>query len=334
VAADQETYSFVDDLAKSVPELAALLKQAAAGKWTPQRFADAMETTAWWRTNSDTAKQQIQLQKTDPAQYNQGLSQAQDHVRQAAASMGVTLTDAQVKSQATADLFQGLDDATLQSDLGKLYGGSSTGASGAGGNSVTLTGQINQLAAQYGVPVTKSWVDSEVRAALVAGTGAEGAQAALTQMATGVYPGLAAQLAAGQTTQQIAQPYIAMMAQTLELPDTSISLSDPTIQRALQVVPQAPSSPATPGGSAAAKPPKVVGIGAGVGMSPGAPTPAAGAGPPAAVSGGTAGMPAVTTLGDFANQLRADPRWDKTQNAVQDAYSMVHNLGTQWGFAS
>jgi hypothetical protein len=40
------------------------------------------------------------------------------------------------------------------------------------------------------------------------------------------------------------------------------------------------------------------------------------------------------TLYDFQNSLRNDPRWDKTDNARQTAYQLMHGLGQQFGMAS
>lgn len=292
MAIDQASYTFVDVLAKTVPELGTLLATASKQKWDQQRFIDAVQTTQWWRKNSDTAKQMIQLQATDPAQFTQSMNNAVTHVKLVAANLGIPLTDAQAKSQATADLFQGLDDATLQYQLGALYKGTGTQT----GHAATIDDQIRQTAAAYGIPVTESWVDHETQMALMNGTGVEGAAAQLKEQAKSAYPSLVAALDAGQTTAQIAQPFIAQMSQTLELADSGIQLSDPTIQRALKGQQQLPPA----------------------GPSSGPPRPA----PP----------PAMTSLHDFQQQLKTDPRWEHTDNAKADAYSLLTNIGSKWGF--
>lgn len=306
---DYVSYGYSAALAAAVPEIKTLLAKAAAGKWDVQRFQDQLQATTWWKQNSDTAKQMVTLQKQDPAQYAQQLKAAQAHVTQMAAGLGVTLTAAQASSQATVDLWQGLDDATVQSQLGALY---TTAPATGGGTAVSLNAQIKQLAASYGVPVTQSWIDGQVRSALSSGTGAEGATSALTQMAVSVYPALAQQLQAGQTTEDIAQPYIAAMSQTLEVPETSITLQDQTIKKVLQGVPPAPT-PAKAGAAAAP------------GASPTS---------PAAPATATAIPPTAVPLWQFQQQLKADPRWQQTDNAKSTAFSLVHQLGTTWGFAS
>lgn len=303
-------YSFVQFLVGSIPELAALVKQASAQGATPDTFAAMLEATQWWRSNADTARQMIGLQNSDPATYQQRVSQATQHVTQLAAQMGVTLTDAQKSQYATADLYQGLDDATLRTQLGTAY--SSTAPQT--GDAATLQQQLQAMAADYGVPVTQGWVDGFVQSGLTTGQSMQetlaGARASLMNYASTTYPPLAGQIKAGQTVKDIAQPYIAAMSQVLEIPDGGISLSDPTIQKALQ------NSTITPPGKPSGP--------AGVGQS--TPTSTAGA---QSVAGGTA-----MTLYDFQNQLRADPRWQKTDNAKASAFGMAHQLGQQWGFAS
>lgn len=347
---DYVSYGYVQDLATTIPELKSLLAKAAAGGWSTDRFTDALQTTSWWKKNSDTAKKMVELSKADPAEYSQEVNNATSHVKQMAAAAGVPLTNAQIKSLATADLYQGLDDATLQSQIGNLYT-TSTGMQG--GTAATMEAQVKQLAAAYGVPVTQSWVDGQVKSMLVNNTGIEGATASLTQMASSTYPPLAAQLAAGQTTTQIAQPYIAAMSQTLELPDTSIDLTDPTILKALQGNPGVQTSTSTGSAGTSSSSGSTPKVGAPInatGGVAGAPASPGSKGAPAtgAVGGPTkvgatptttvvpAAQAATTTvpLWQFTQQLKQDPRWQQTDNAKQSAFSMLHSLGNAWGFST
>lgn len=324
MAVDLQNYTFASGLSDSVPEIKALLAKAAAGQWDTQRFIDAFQATAWWKANSDTAKQMIQLQASDPKEYSRQLANAKSHVQQIAAQMGVRLSDAQVSSQAVADLFQGLDDATLQQHIGALYTGPGAGPS-AGGNAAQLQMQIKAMASSYGIPVTQSWVNSHVMSAIEFGNGTEAAQADLINQAKSLYPGLAQQLDSGQTVEQIAQPYMAQMAATLEMPESSITLQDAKIQRALTgaLPPAAPATAIPPTGTptspARARP-------GGGSQTMGGTAPSATGAPTAAGQ--------MMTMRDFANMLRQDPRWEKTQNARDDAFSMLHQLGHDWGLST
>jgi hypothetical protein len=40
----------------------------------------------------------------------------------------------------------------------------------------------------------------------------------------------------------------------------------------------------------------------------------------------------MTTLTDFENQVRADPRWQHTQNAYDTAATALVTVGRDWGF--
>jgi hypothetical protein len=291
------SYGYVADLANSVPDIKRILNQAIKQNWDVQHFQDALRGTSWWKHNSDQAKKMIALQKADPAEYNAQRIAAERHVAQMAKAMGVKMTAAQNRSLATADIFQNMDDATLQAQIGAMFT-SVPGSSG--GTSVQLNQEISKLASQYGVPVTQKWINGQIKIALQAGTGVEGATAQLQTMAASLYPTLAKEIKAGQTVEQLAQPYVAQMANTLEIDPGQITLQDPTISKALHgQLPKAGAAPVAPKPGAAA--------------------------PPAS---------APSTLYDFQNALRNDPRWDKTDNAKASAYSMLHQLGQTFGFAS
>lgn len=242
-----QTYSFADALATSVPEIAALIKKASAGGWDSTRFADAMQATNWWRTNSETARSVIATKANDPTTYNNNHAQALAHVESMAAQLGVHMSAAQIQSQVTASMMQGLSDEALQTNIAGMY--QSGGGSSGGGKATDLNQQLTQLAAQYGVPVTQAWLDGQTKQALLTGDTSMGAATkSLIATATSTYPALKDQLSAGQTVQQIADPYMAAMSQTLEIPQTSIKLTDPTIQKALT------NTAAVPGASPAAAP--------------------------------------------------------------------------------
>lgn len=303
------SYGYVTALADSVPEIKALLDKAKKAKWDVQRFTDALQTTHWWKKYSDSAKQMVALRASDPAEYKQRMAQAEAHVKQMSAQMGVSLTGKQIKAQATADLFQALDDTTLAMNIGSLY---TTMPQSGGGTAVQYEQQLKQMAASYGLPVTQQWLDSHIKQSLMTGTGLEGAQTDLVNQAKSAYPTLAKLIDSGQTVQQIAQPYVAQMAQTLELDPSTINLSDPKIQQALTGQVQAPNISGLPHGVEAFRAQNPTG--------------------PKGAAGSTDPQP--MTLYDFQKQLKNDPRWGRTDNAKQTAYGLVHAIGQMWGFAS
>lgn len=336
-------YSFVQDLVSSVPELATLVQKASAQGASADAFQAMLEATTWWRTNASTARTMTALKSSDPATYTQTLNQASAHVKSLAAQMGITLTAQQLSSYSTMDLFQGFNDDQLKESLAGSYTSPASGSTPTG-DVADYTQQLQALAASYGVPVTQAWLNGYIQPALRTSQSAQemlaSARSNLIQSASSLYPTLATQLQSGQTTTDIAQPYMAAMSQILELPETSIQLSDPTIQRALMnssLSLTTPPSSSTGGTSGTMKAGQASTNPAPSGAAPKAPTSTGltltGQTSSAAGSASTPGAAAMP-LWQFQDQLRADPRWQQTDNAKQTAYSMVASLGKQWGFAS
>lgn len=326
-------YSFVQDLVGTVPELAQLLQKASAQGATADAFQAMLEATNWWRTNADTARQQVALESSDPATYQQNLTQAQQHVSALAAQMGVTLTPSQVASYATADLFQGQNDDQLKASLGANF---TVGSTASTGDAAEYAQQLSSLAASYGVPVTQTWTNNFIQTALTTGQSESemlaGATQSLINSASTAYPTLAQQLQAGQTTSQIAQPYIAAMASTLEIPEGNIQLTDPTIQQALNNASLTGTSQSGKSSSSvsSASSPSVSGNNASSSSTANV------SGQTSTSVSGATNQPGATSmpLYQFNNLLRSDPRWQQTDNAKQSAYSMVASLGKSFGFAS
>jgi hypothetical protein len=55
----------------------------------------------------------------------------------------------------------------------------------------------------------------------------------LQQQAAGLYPAFAEQIKAGASVQDLAQPYIQVVAQELGLPETNVSVFSPKVKQAL-----------------------------------------------------------------------------------------------------
>lgn len=296
-----QSYGYVATLANNVPDIKKAVDLAVKNNWPVDHFQDYLQTTNWWKQHSDTAKKFIAMQAADPKQFTQELNAAKAHVQQIADSLGVKMTASMVQSFATQDLYQGLDDPTLTNQIGAKFAGIQTTAGGAAGGGLAnqYNDQIRQAAAAYGIPVTDKWVNGYILNSLRSGQ--QGITAAVDNLkfqAKSMFPSLSAQIDAGQTVTDIAQPFTAQMANLLEVDPSSITLADPTIQKALAGQLPSSSTPATTGKS-------------------------------------TIGTPAVptqmTTLYDFRNAVRNDPRWDKTDNARADAFQMSHNLLQEFG---
>jgi hypothetical protein len=280
-----DQYGYIATLANSIPELKTILNRALAGKWTPDKFSQAVQDSRWWKVNSDQVKQNAILKATKPGEYNAQRNAMIAKIRTLAKGMGVGLTEgahgtlANLVNHAMA---LGWDDTTLQQNIGHYYtfrGGMSTGQAGA------LQQQLRQIRADYGLGNSDQMDAHHVHAILMGTESVDSFRAAAEQSALSRYPGFAQQLREGQTMAQIADPYIQTIAQTLEMSPSDVDMMDPSVQKALQAKDQH-------------------------------------------------GNNVPMTLWQVADMMRQDPRYDHTKQAVNDAYSMINQIGKDWGFSA
>ena len=285
VAEAMKQYGFVGTLANSVPELKKILGTAAAKNWTADEFSRAVQDSRWWKNTEDARKQYTILKATKPGEFAAQRGQLVNKVRALGAEMGVGLGEGRgSKLGYIVDQAQmhGWDEATIRQMIGhQLAGARAT----FGGQAGEVQQQIRQLYYDMGVPYSSYTVNLATRA-VIDGTSTVQAQAAHVQAAAkSRFPSLSAQIDAGQTVRQIADPYIQTQAQLLEVAPGTISLQDSLVKKGLS---QRDSK----------------------------------------------GQLGLMPLWQYEQQVKADPRWDKTKNARQSYESMAHQIGRDWGFVS
>jgi hypothetical protein len=126
--------------------------------------------------------------------------------------------------------------------LGEQQGGaynpsaskSSTGASGTFDQAVT---RLRDFALNNGIDLTEDYIGKTSQQIATGQTTIDTVLGDLrdTHVAR-AYPGFSKQIMAGQDVRTIADPYIAKMANILEVDPNTVSLSDPTLAKALQAV--------------------------------------------------------------------------------------------------
>jgi hypothetical protein len=214
----------------SDPELKALLDRASAGDYTPARFTAELQNTNWFRTKGEAARKMIALQQTDPATYNQQITQQATHIAVLSQSMGALASPADVSLLATHAMQFGWNDEQIKQQLNafvKPGGGAYSGQAG------QLQWQYKQLAAQYGATVSDGTMQSWVQGGLNGAITPDSVKQNLVNQAASKYPGFKDRLMAGETMQQIADPYIQSQAKILELNPQAVQINDPLIQQAL-----------------------------------------------------------------------------------------------------
>jgi hypothetical protein len=226
-----ETYGMSYSFFKSQPELMKKLNEAVAGQWSPDKFQAEIKNTGWWKKNSDTARQAQVLQKTDPATYKATMEAARVQAKELAVKAGAILSDKNVDKLAKNMVFFGWQEAQINNFLGSYikFSDSQT-LGGVAGQAATA---IRDEAYKNGVAVTEQSVLNNAQYLVRGLTSMEKIQGNIREQAMGLYPAFAEQIKAGASVQDLAAPYIQVVAQELGLPDTDVNVFSPKVKQAL-----------------------------------------------------------------------------------------------------
>lgn len=214
------------------PELQNLYSEAVAGSWSQDKFISQLHATQWWANNSDKVRQNLATKATDPATWNKTIQTTLAQVQELAAKLGVPLSAGSLNNVAnTAALFD-YNEAQIQGMLSGYLKDVQGGWFGGYAGQVQLA--IKEYAADMGIPLSDSYVNSNVQS-IVAGTNSLNAvRAFIATQAAAAFPAYADQINKGMTVGQIAVPYANALSQILEQNPDSVDLQNPILRQALQ----------------------------------------------------------------------------------------------------
>ena len=215
---------------KSSPELYSIFTKAVNGGWDGARFVAAVRGTKWYKTHSESWRQNAQLKYTDPKTFADKVAQQLAGVKRMAGELGISLNPAQFASMSNDAFMLGWSDDQLRAALAGHYKKGMTGT-GLGGQ---VENALRQTAFRNGINVSDSLIQGWAkRVALGTATVEDAQQQIREKYASSVAPGFAKELAAGQDLYDLASPYMQTMAKTLEINPGDVDLFDPTIRKAL-----------------------------------------------------------------------------------------------------
>jgi hypothetical protein len=226
------SYGWAYGFLNSNPELKGLFDDAVGDSWSPDKFQAKLRNTEWWKKNSSTMRKAAMEKQTDPATYNAKLAASRVQIQQLAAQMGAAIPPSKLNKIVEQTIMLGLDEAGLRNVLGSYITFQNNGST-LNGMAGQYEHMINQFAYTQGVKLDKQTVKNQAQLIGKGLATEEDFKNQIVNQAISLYPGYAAQLQAGQTMMDIASPYIQTMADDLDLPVTSINLTDPMIKRAL-----------------------------------------------------------------------------------------------------
>lgn len=225
------TYGWAYGFLNSNPELKGLFGKAVDGSWTPEKFQAELRDTKWFKNTSDTRRQAQVMQKTDPATWNATLQAATIQVRQLAAEIGAAIPESKISKIAKNMIETGADEDQMRYALGEYVTFSKDG---------TLNGEagmheytMKQFAYANGVSLSDQAIKKQAQLVTRKLATTQDYQDQVRQSAISMYPAYQAQIEAGSNVMDIADPYMQMMSEELELPYQSLDLTNPLIKGAL-----------------------------------------------------------------------------------------------------
>ncbi len=226
-------YGWALSFLKSNKELWRLFNKAVDKNYSVNRFVAALRNTKWFRKHGEAYRQSQVLKKTDPGTYNQRLSALKAKVSDMATAMGSDMSWAQISRVATNAMWFGWSDAQLRNTISNYL--DQVGHSGHyGGEAGQAEEELRKYAYDQGVNLSDSGLKTWLRNIIAQRMTTQDYKGYVQGLAQQMFPNLSDQIKAGVTVRDLAQPYIQQMAQTLEIDDASIMLTDPTIKKALQ----------------------------------------------------------------------------------------------------
>lgn len=227
VAREQYGYlaAYLDD-----PEIGPILRQAAEQNWSPQKLQGALYPTQWWQNTQSSARTWDAAYAQDPATVDAQIQQQMADLKAQAAKLGFVIDVGHLHDLARDSLRLGWDQTQIANAIG-----AESFRNGKLSTSTTMQG-VRQAVSDYGIPMSDATMNDWGAKIAQGEVTTEDLRQQLVNMAKGLFPGVADQLDKGLTVRQLADPYIQLAAQTLEIGPDTIDFKDPKWSAALNGV--------------------------------------------------------------------------------------------------
>lgn len=215
-----------------IPEIADLLVKASqpGNNWSPAYFQEQLWNTHWWQTTPESSRTWQARKLVDPATAGSQSKTMAANVIGAANTLGIHLTPGEVAWYTELAQSNGWDQTALTRSL---VDNTKQGRYKAGTIKSTQD-TLHATASSYGVSISDANAMHWAQQIATGRQTTDGFESWARNQAKAAYPTLAAELDAGLTVKQVADPYLQIAAQTLGLNPESLSLTDPKWQVPLQ----------------------------------------------------------------------------------------------------
>jgi hypothetical protein len=212
-----------------------LFEQAISQNWTAQKFKAAVQSSNWFRNNSEPARLAFARKAIGGADWADLQATARQTVQQTATNLGVVLTPEQLDGYTQRYIYEGWDSAdrkplmtrALAEDIKFNEKGPLKGLAG------NLQDDLKKTAFENGLRLSDSYYKE---AAVSVATGLQTKEdwdRDVREQAASLWPPYAEKIRSGVNVSALASGYVNTMAQTLEINRDEVNLNDPYIREAL-----------------------------------------------------------------------------------------------------
>jgi hypothetical protein len=232
-------YGYAMSFFNSNDELKDLLEKAKKQNWDAANFQAAIRNTTWWKKRSETQRNYDILKAQNPGEHTRQVEARMATLREQAAGLGITATDTWLRSQSETMVRNGATEDEVQALLATTWhkqylaeGGDRSIDDEAGSASSTI-GRLKQAAAAYGYPLGDDTLAQQTLTVLNGTADVDIITEKYKTWAKKQFAAFADDIDAGQSVQDILDPYAQIASQELGIPKGQMLASDPKWQAAL-----------------------------------------------------------------------------------------------------
>ena len=224
--AAREMYPQYYAIVRNIPEIAQLLEKAINESYTPEKFQAELEQTNWFQQTSGSAREWEINSQRDPASAQRKIDEQIVTIRDLAlSSFGVRLSDERLSQLAEDSLRFGWSNRFLQNAIGDVATTSTTGISQL--REGYIGQQLRKTADDYGISVSDATFNQWVNKVAVGQESTATFQDYARVQAKNLFPSISDRIDAGETFQQIIDPYRESAASLLEIDGGTIDFKQP-----------------------------------------------------------------------------------------------------------
>lgn len=233
-----QQYGYALDLIYSNAELRDWFERGVRDQWIANEAKGKAELrkTRWFQENNEYARRAWAAESFGGADWQSQVDNAKIAVQNFASQMGADLTPEELQSLSKQYIYQGWYDPARQQLLMKALSEeipTLPNNRGVRGQAGSFIDQLKAEAISNGLRYSEDWYTTAAREVASGAGVAEDYLREIREQAAGMFPLYADKIRQGFSMEKIASPYINLMAQTLELAPSQITLSDPYIREAL-----------------------------------------------------------------------------------------------------